>query len=110
MRDIASVVTASLRERELQSVPVSVLTAGDSELCWKTHPTTMRRFRAAAGSVSVIRMTSLAPAPPTASMARLNLSSRWRKRFTWCIDPSGEAAKNSRSETSHAIHEMGCGK
>ncbi len=75
-----------------------------------THPTAIRRFRAVAGSVSLMRMTSLTPAPPTASMARPNLSSRWRKRFTWCIDPSAEAAKNSRSEMSQAIHDIGWGK
>ena len=76
-----------------------------------TYPTEMRRFFAAWGSSSLMRIVSFTPPPPTASMAaRPNLSSRWRKRFTWWTEPSAEPAKNGRSVASHARQAMGWGK
>ena len=59
----------------------------------------------------MMRIVSFTPPPPTASMAaRPNLSSRWRKRFTWWTEPSAEPAKNRRSVASHARQAMGWGK
>ncbi len=75
----------------------------------EAYPTDISLFFAACWSSSVIRITPMDPAPPTASITRLNLSSLCLNRFTWCIAPSGEAAKNTRSVTSHASDDIGRG-
>ena len=109
VREMARAVTTSLPEHE-EHLAIAQNLEAHRRLLY-THPTDMRRFRAALGSVSLIRIISLTPAPPTASIAaRLNLSSRWRKRLTWCMDPSAEAAKKSRSVISQTMHDIGWGK
>ncbi len=52
---------------------------------------------------SSTRIIPVKPAPPMASAVdALN-------RFIWCIEPSSEPAKNTRSVMSQARQEIGCG-
>ena len=75
------------------------------------YSTDISRFRLLLLSSSPMRMISLAPAPPTASIVcPACLSVRCRKRLTWYMEPSGEAAKNKRSVMSHTVEDMGFGK
>jgi hypothetical protein len=67
----------------------------------------MRRFFCASTVVSSTLIASVAPEPPMAS--KLCVSPCLRKRFVWCIEPSGDAAKNSRSVLSQARTIIGRG-
>lgn len=81
-----------------------------SESTRKAYSTVMRRFRLLLSS-SATRMRSLTPAPPMASIiCPACFSVRWRKRLTWYMEPSGEAAKNKRSVISQTADDMGFGK
>jgi len=78
----------------------------------KPYPTDINLFfRASRFSSSSTRIKSITPPPPMASvMIPPSLVSRSRNKFIWWIDPSAEAAKNSRSVTSQAKCEIGRGK
>lgn len=80
-----------------------------SESMRKAYSTVMRRFRLLLSSLAM-RMR-LTPAPPMASIVcPACFSVRWRKRLTWYMEPSGEAAKNERSVMSQTADDMGLGK
>jgi len=77
----------------------------------EAYSTDIGRFRLLLSSSSATRMISLLPAPPTASIVwPACLSVRWRKRLTWYMERSGEAAKNKRSVMSQTTEDMGSGK